>query len=91
MKMNFFSHIARVTGDETWVPFVNIETKQQSNQWMHVHSPDKLKKFKQMLPACQIADGSCFLGQERNADDGIHATRVNSNVKSVLQNAKRTV
>jgi hypothetical protein len=23
----FLSHIARVTGDETWVAFVNVETK----------------------------------------------------------------
>jgi hypothetical protein len=26
----FLSHIVRVTGDETWVPFVNVETKEQS-------------------------------------------------------------
>jgi len=28
-----------VTGDETWVQFVNAETKEQSKQWMHTHSP----------------------------------------------------
>jgi hypothetical protein len=39
------SHIIRVAGDETWVSFVNVETKQQSEQWMHTHSPNKLKKF----------------------------------------------
>jgi hypothetical protein len=27
---DFLSHIARVTGDETWVSFMNIETKEQS-------------------------------------------------------------
>jgi hypothetical protein len=26
----FLSHNVRVTGDETWVPFVNVETKEQS-------------------------------------------------------------
>ena len=38
-----------VTGDETWVQFVNAETKEQSKQWMHTQSPDKPKKFKQTL------------------------------------------
>jgi hypothetical protein len=28
---------------------VNAETKQQSKQWMHIHSPNKPKKFKQIL------------------------------------------
>jgi hypothetical protein len=28
----FLSHIVRVTGDKTWVSFVNIETKEQSKQ-----------------------------------------------------------
>jgi hypothetical protein len=36
-----------VTGDKTWVSFMNVETKEQSKQWMHAHSPNKLKKFKQ--------------------------------------------
>jgi hypothetical protein len=42
-------HIVRVTGDEAWVSFVNVETGQQSKQWMHTHSPNKLNKFKQTL------------------------------------------
>jgi antibiotic biosynthesis monooxygenase (ABM) superfamily enzyme len=45
----FLIHIVRVTGDETWVSFVSAETKEQSEQWMHTHSPDKPKKFKQIL------------------------------------------
>jgi hypothetical protein len=32
----------------------------------------------------QKADGNCFLGQERSAVGGIHATRDNNNVKSVI-------
>ena len=38
-----------VTGDETWIRFVNPETKEQSKQWMHTHSPSKPKKFRQTL------------------------------------------
>jgi hypothetical protein len=86
----FLNHIVQVTADETWVSFVNVETKEQSKQWMHTHSPDKLKKFKQMS-ACQKVDGNCLLGQERNADGGIHATRDHNNIKSVLRNTKKTV
>jgi hypothetical protein len=86
----FLNHIVRVTGDETWVSFVNIKTKEQSEQWMHTHPSNKPKKFKQTLSACQKADGNCFLGQERSADSVIHATRYNSNVRNVLRNTKRT-
>jgi len=35
-----------VSGDETWVQLVNAETKEQSKQWMHMHSPNKPKKNK---------------------------------------------
>jgi hypothetical protein len=46
----FLSHIVGVTSDETWVSFVNVETKEQSKQWMHTHLPNKPKKFKSCLP-----------------------------------------
>jgi hypothetical protein len=47
----FLSYIVRVTGDETWVSFVNVETKEQSKQWMHTHSPNKPKSSnKRYLP-----------------------------------------
>jgi hypothetical protein len=78
-----------VTGDETWVSFVNVETKDQSKHWIHTRSPNKPKKFKQTLSACQKADGNCFLGQERCADVGIHATRDHNNVISLLGNTKK--
>jgi hypothetical protein len=58
---------------------VNDETREQSKQWMHTHSPNKLKN----VAACQD-DGNCFLGQESSADGGIHATMYHNNVKSVL-------
>jgi hypothetical protein len=38
---------------------VNVETKEQSFQWMHTHSPNKPKKLNDIV--CQKADGSCFL------------------------------
>jgi hypothetical protein len=39
----FLNHIVGVTGDETWVSFMNVETKEQSKQWMHTHSPNNPK------------------------------------------------
>jgi hypothetical protein len=54
-------------GGETWVSFVNVETKEQSEQLMHTHSPNKLKMFKQTLSVCQKADDNGFLGQQRSA------------------------
>jgi hypothetical protein len=50
--VEFLSHIARVTGDKTWVSFVNVETKEQSKQWVHTHSTNKPKKSlnKRCLP-----------------------------------------
>jgi hypothetical protein len=59
------NHTVRITDDETWLSFVNVETKEQSKQWMHTHSQNKHKNFKQMLSPCQKADGNCFLGQDR--------------------------
>jgi hypothetical protein len=57
----FLNHIVQVTEDETCVSFVNVETKEQSKQWMDTHSPNKPKKFKQTLSACHKDDGNCFL------------------------------
>jgi hypothetical protein len=50
----FFSHMVRVTDDETWVSYVNVATKEQSKQWIHMHSPNKLKTFKQTLSARKL-------------------------------------
>jgi hypothetical protein len=33
---------------------VNVETKEQSKQWLHTQSPNKLKKFKQTLSARKL-------------------------------------
>jgi hypothetical protein len=43
----FLNHI--VTDDEILFSFVNAETKEESKQWTHTHSPNKSKKFKQTL------------------------------------------
>jgi hypothetical protein len=66
----FLSHVVQVTGDETWLSFMNVETKEQSKQWMHTHSPDKQKEFKHSLRTRKL-----ILGQERSADGDIHAPR----------------
>jgi hypothetical protein len=44
----FLNYITCVTGDETWISFVNVQTTAQSKQWMHIHSPNKPKKFKHL-------------------------------------------
>jgi hypothetical protein len=67
---------------------VNVETKEQLKQWVHAHSPNKAKKFKQ-TSACQKADGNCFLGQERSAYGGIHATKDHNDVRRILQSTKK--
>jgi hypothetical protein len=85
----FLSHILWVTADETWVSFVKFETKEQSKQWMHTHSPNKLKMFKQTVSPCQIAEGSCFLGQESSTDGGIHIAGGHNNVRSVLRSTEK--
>jgi hypothetical protein len=52
----FLNDIIQVTGDEIWVSFVNVETKEQSKQWMHTHSPNNLKKFKQTFSARKLME-----------------------------------
>jgi hypothetical protein len=41
----FLNHTVRVTSEETWVPFVNAETKEKSKQWMHTFTK-QAEKFK---------------------------------------------
>jgi hypothetical protein len=50
----FLNHIVQVTSGETWVSFVNFETKEQSKKWMHTHSPDNPKNIKQTLSARKL-------------------------------------
>jgi hypothetical protein len=44
---------------------VNVETKEQSKQWMHTHSPNRPKNFKETSARKLMA--TVFLGQERSA------------------------
>ena len=43
-----------VTGNETWVLYINAETKQQSIVWRHTASPNKPKKAWQTLSARKV-------------------------------------
>jgi hypothetical protein len=79
MIYRFLSHIIRVTGEETWVSFVNVVTEEQSNKWSHTHSPNKPQRFK-LMSVCQRVDGNYFLKQERSTDGGICATRDYNNI-----------
>ena len=72
-----------VTGDETWIQFLNAETKEQSKQWMHTHSPNEPKKFKQTL-SNRKNDGYSILGPQGNFVDRIHDTRDHNNVRGLL-------
>lgn len=36
-----------MTGDNVWITHDSPKAKQQSQQWMHINSPNKPKKFKQ--------------------------------------------
>jgi hypothetical protein len=53
---------------------------------MHTFTKQAEKVYTNVV--CQKADDNCFLGQERSADSGIHATRDHINV---LRNIKKTV
>jgi hypothetical protein len=44
----FLNHGVRATGDKTWVSFVNVETKEQSMQWMRKYSPKQQNKTNSM-------------------------------------------
>jgi histone-lysine N-methyltransferase SETMAR len=61
---------------ECWI------TKEQSKQWMHTHSPNKPKKFKQTSARKLMAP----VFWERK---GVHAPRDQNNVRSVLRKTKK--
>jgi hypothetical protein len=51
----FLSHIVRVTGNETWVSFVNFETKEQSNsEYTHIHQKRRKSLNRRRLPATKL-------------------------------------
>ena len=77
---DFFKFI--VTGDETWVLYDNLETKEQSKQWMHTDSPSKPKKFKQTLSKRKTM--ASFLRPKRSVVGGLYAAGDNNNKGSLL-------
>jgi hypothetical protein len=88
----FLSHIIWVTGDQTWISFVNVETREHSKQWMHTHSTDKLKKFEQTLSARKLM---VYVFWDR---EGVlivkfmqQGTTVTLQVHCILRNTKKSV
>ncbi|KAJ4447982.1 hypothetical protein ANN_09992 [Periplaneta americana] len=84
-----------VTGVETWVRYVNAETKLQSMQWGHTHSPKKSTKCRQTLSTTKLffweTKGILLVEfLERNAT--INAERycnTLTNLKRAIQNKRR--
>jgi hypothetical protein len=47
----FLTHIVRATSDETWVPFVNVETKtSQCSGFTYIHQTSRKRLNKRCLP-----------------------------------------
>jgi len=64
-----------VTGDETWVFHNTPESKQQSLQWRHTHSPEpKIQNFN----FSEKNHGVPFLGQKRHSPGRLHASWCNN-------------
>jgi hypothetical protein len=72
--------------DETWVSFVNVETKEQSKQWMHTHSQNKPKKLKQTLSARKLM---ATVFWDRKGMLMVEFMQEPNNVRSVLRNTKK--
>jgi hypothetical protein len=84
----FLIRIVPAKGDEIWFSLMHVETKEQSKQCMHTHSPKMPNSFKEPLSVRKLMC-SCFLGEEKRADGGIHAIRDHNNVRSVLRNTTK--
>jgi hypothetical protein len=53
----FLNQIVRVRGDETWVSFVNVETKEQpSSGCTHIHQRSRNSLNKRCLPARKLME-----------------------------------
>jgi hypothetical protein len=72
----FHSHDNVIRCDVTWVSFVNVETKEHSKQWMHIHQTSQ-KNLNRYLPA----RWQFFFW---NRKDEIHAAREHNNVRNIL-------
>jgi histone-lysine N-methyltransferase SETMAR len=61
----FLNHIIQVTSDETWVSFVNAETKEQSKHWIHTHSTNResLNNRKEVLIVEFMLEGTTITSE----------------------------
>jgi histone-lysine N-methyltransferase SETMAR len=91
----FLNQIVRKSGDETWVSFMNAETKEQSMQWMHTHLAKKPKKFKQMscsrkLMAIVFCDRKGVLvGFMQQWTSEVYCVRNTKKLRRTIQNKRR--
>jgi hypothetical protein len=84
----FLNHIVRVTGDETWVSFVKVETKEQSKQRIYTHSPKEPKELKKRyLPARKLM--ATVSVDRKGVLMGIHATRTTITSQMYCETLKR--
>jgi hypothetical protein len=67
---------------------VNAETREQSKQWMHTHSPDEPKKFKQKLSARKRMV-TVFWGRKEVLMVEFMQQETYNNVINVLRNTKK--
>jgi hypothetical protein len=72
-----------VTGDETWVKFVNVETKEQSRQWMHTHSTNKPRKLKKSLANRKLM-ATVFWDRKRSAVVRVYGTWNHDYIRNIL-------
>jgi hypothetical protein len=85
--VEFLNHTVRVTGGETCVSFVNVETKSsQSIGCSHICTTDMPKNSNKRLPIKLMA--TVFWDRKRSADGGIHAKRDHNNARSVCDTLK---
>jgi hypothetical protein len=78
--IEFLNHI--VTGDDTRIPFVNIETNSSRNSGCtRSYQAEKIKQ----MSAFQKGHRSYSLGQEMSTDGGNRAKRSNNNFRSKTQ------
>jgi hypothetical protein len=93
-----FTITSYTTGDETWVSFVNVETKERSKQWMHACSPNKPKKIKQRFSARKLMPAVFWdrkevliveVMQQCQKYIAKHTKKKKDCVKPVIQNKRR--
>jgi hypothetical protein len=79
----FLGYTVQDTGDETWVSFVNVETKEQSKQWMHTHSLNKPNKLNNCLPARKLMATVFWYRKGVLMVNVIHATTDHNNITCI--------